>query len=407
MKKTLTMILAAATVASMSAMAMAQEVNVTDQIDAPVRMALEEAAEDVTSGSASSEEAAQPAAPQGDPSGLVFGADKNQDNAVIGETILEPGVEYRFPVSMVFEGKAFPMKEEMLKDMRLTYSKLSSTAVKTFKIEAYKDGYYLTVELKDSIPNEIVDVKYNVKLVRRDSKLSVFSQEVKFQYGYGEHNDDKINGLDKGDEIEISNASPVITKEQFERIAKVNDYRNVTLVGPSWTFEVNVTDEGTKNLLSNNAGTKEILSRFPEQEIKFFNFPDSPSFSAAGKIALDVDDIVDDFEEMHAYRFANGKLYALKTTLNEDTNMLEFRTNKLDSFIVTDKEIKDGFTVKDEVLGSTTDEENTAGKDNAGSTDKDDGKKNPSTGASDIGSAVAAAMASLAAAGFAAFKIRA
>lgn len=396
MKKTLTMILAAATVASMSASAMAQEVNVNDQIEAPVRQALEAA-------SAGSEESNGTVTPQGDPSGLIFGADKNQNNAVLGETILEPGVEYRFPVSMVFGTQNVPMTEDMLKDMRLTYSKLSSTAVKTFKIEEHKGAYYLFVEMKDSILNEVLDVKYSIKLVRRDSKLSVFNQEVKFQFGYNEHSDDIINDLDKGDEIEISNSNPVISKDQFERIAKINDYKNVTLVGPAWSFEVNVTDEGTKNLLSNNAGMKEILSKFPEQEFKFFNFPGKPSFSAAGKIALDVDDLVDEFEEMHAYRYANGKLYTLKTTLNEDTNMLEFRTNKLDSFIVTNKPIKDGYIVNSDVQGSTTEEENTNDA-SSGSTSKEDGKTNPSTGASDIGSAVAAAVASLAAAGFAAFK---
>lgn len=331
MKKTLAMILAAAAIASMSVSAMAQEANVNQQIEAPVRQALE------TAGAAESSEAA---APQGTPSGLVFGADKNRNNAVLGETTLEPGVEYRFPVSMVFGTQSVPMTEEMLKDMRLTYNKLSNTAVKTFKIDKHKGVYYLFVEMKDSISNEVVDVKYNVKLIRRDSKLSVFNQEVKFQFGYNEYNDDVINSLDKGDEIEISNSNPVISEEQFERIAKINDYRNVTLVGPSWAIQVNITDEDTKNMLSNNAGTKEILSKFPEQEFKFFNFPGTPSFSAPGKVSLDVDDLVDEFKEMHAYRFANGKLYPLKTTFNEDSNTLEFRTNRLDSFLVTNRPIK-------------------------------------------------------------------
>lgn len=338
MKKILAMLLAAATAASMSAAAMAQEVNVNTT--PPASQALEAASPAEPNGTA---------APQGDPSGLVFGADKNQGNAVLGETVLEPGVQYRFPVSMVFGAQNVPLTEDMLKGMRLTYNKLSNTAVKTFKIEEHKGVYHLFVEMKDSILNEVVNVKYNIKLVHRDSKLSVFSQEVKFHFGYSEYNDDVINNLDKGDEIIISNSNPVISQEQFERIAKINDYRNVTLVGPAWSFAVNVTDEDTKNLFSNNAGTKEILSKFPEQEFKFFNFPGKPSFSAPGKVSLDVDDLVDEFKEMHTYRFANGRLYTLKTTFNEDANTLEFRTNRLDSFLVTNKPIKDGYIINSNV----------------------------------------------------------
>lgn len=166
MKKTLAMLLAAAAATSISAAAMAQ--GASSQTEAPVQAAQVNSAPQAE------------AAPQGDPSGLTFDADKNNDNAILSETILEPGVEYKFPVNMVFGGQTVPMTEDLMKNMRLSYNKLSNTAVKTFKIEKSRDRYFLFVELKDSVPSDVTDVKYNIKLARRDdNKQVLFNQEVK------------------------------------------------------------------------------------------------------------------------------------------------------------------------------------------------------------------------------------
>lgn len=435
MKKTLSVLLAAATTMSIGVTAFAQDLNVSDIINAPIDSALSQAGEEDASSSTpedyssssstpednssssstpednsssstpednSSSSSTPEEKPEGDPSSFIFGADKENEGAVLGTTILEPGVEYKFPVSLGYGDKSFAMTDEMIKDFKFTYSKLSSNGVKTFEIKEYKGAYYLYIEVKETTPLKPVDVKYNVKLVRKSDNMAVFAQEVKFQYGFDEANGDYINGLDKGDAVEIDNNNPVITANQFDKIAKVNDYKNVTIQGPSWSFTVNVTDETTKNLVSNNAGIKEILSKLPDQEFKFFNFAGKPVFNSTGRVALDVDDIVDEFEKLYAYRYANGKLYRLNTTLNSEENTLEFRTNTLDTFVVTDKLIKDGFHVSDDVKGDTVENENNS---SSGSQD-DEGKKNPSTGASDVGSAVAAALASLAAAGFAIGKKR-
>ena len=241
-------------------------------------------------------------------------------------------------------------------------------------------------------PAKPVDVKYNVKLVRKSNNLSVFSQEVKFSYGYDESNDDYINDLDKGDIVEIDNDRPVITKEQFNKIAKLNDYKNVTLAGAGWQFTVNVTDEPTKNMVFSNAGIKEILSKLPDQDFKFFRFAGKPSFQATGKVSLDVSDVADDFAKLYTYRYADGKMYRINATFNAEDNTLNFRTNKLDTFVVTDQPIKDGFAVSDAQENTSSD-----------STNAD--KENPGTGAGDmIHAAVMAGIASLAAAGALAAK---
>ena len=180
--------------------------------------------------------------PVGEPSSLVFHSD--EDGTVLGEDLLEPGREYRFPAYVEFGGQRakVAVSDELLKDYKFNYTRVTASGVKTFKIEERKGVYYLVIETKDTTPTKPVDVKYNVKLVRKSNNISVFSQEVKFSYGYDESNDDYINDLDKGDIVEIDNNRPVITKEQFNKIAKLNDYKNVTLAGAGWQFTVNVTD---------------------------------------------------------------------------------------------------------------------------------------------------------------------
>ncbi len=330
--------------------------------------------------------------PVGEPSSLVFHSD--EDGTVLGEDLLEPGREYRFPAYVEFGGQRakVAVSDELLKDYKFNYTRVTASGVKTFKIEERKGVYYLIIETKDTTPTKPVDVKYNVKLVRKSNNISVFSQEVKFSYGYDESNDDYINDLDKGDIVEIDNNRPVITKEQFNKIAKLNDYKNVTLAGAGWQFTVNVTDEPTKNMVFSNAGIKEILSKLPDQDFKFFRFAGKPSFQATGKVSLDVSDVADDFAKLYTYRYADGKMYRINATFNAEDNTLNFRTNKLDTFVVTDQPIKDGFAVSDAQENTSSD-----------STNAD--KENPGTGAGDmIHAAVMAGIASLAAAGALAAK---
>lgn len=400
MKKTLAMLLAVASTMSVGVTAFADDVTSMEEVissssDVSIpetqTSSSEVSSSEVSSSEASSSEASSSEAeiPAVNPSAFVFGADA--DGVILGDTILEPGKEYKFPASMVFGDKTLPITEDMIKDYKFTYSKVSSNGVSTFEIDEEKGVYYLYVEIKASTPLKPVDVKYNVKLVNKSNNLSVFGQEVKFQYGYEEANGDYVNGLDKGDIVEIDNNAPVITANQFDKIAKINDYKNVTMSGSEWKFTVNVTDETTKNMVHNNAGIKDILAKFPDHDFKFYNFGGKPAFAATGRLELDVEDIVDEFSNMYVYRYADGKLYRINATFNGDENTMSFRTNKLDSFVISNKLIKDGTVVTK------------PGNDNSSSDeDKDENtdKTNPTTGASNmIDAAVMTAIASLAAAG--------
>jgi len=412
MKKAIAMLLAVSATMSLGVTALAEDVNLQDvdnssssdvsSSDVSSDTSSDNSSSDVSSEDTSSDNSSSDASsdnsssdnssssedetPVGEPSSLVFHSD--EDGTVLGEDLLEPGREYRFPAYVEFGGQRakVAVSDELLKDYKFNYTRVTASGVKTFKIEERKGVYYLIIETKDTTPTKPVDVKYNVKLVRKSNNISVFSQEVKFSYGYDESNDDYINDLDKGDIVEIDNNRPVITKEQFNKIAKLNDYKNVTLAGAGWQFTVNVTDETTKNMVFTNAGVKEIMAKYPDQDFKFFRFGGKPSFNSTGKVALDVSDIVDDYESLNLYRYANGRVYKLNASYNAADETLEFRTNKLDTFFVTDKAIKDGTVI----------DENIVSDGNSVNTDKN----NPGTGAGDmINAAVMAGIASLAAAG--------
>lgn len=403
MRKVIAMLLATTTAVSLGVTAMAEEApaEVTSETTSSEAVSSEEASSEaatevVSSEEASSEESSsfEAVMPVGEPDAFVFDAD--EDGAILGETILEPGEEYKFPAYVMISGQKVAITDELLDDYKFSYSRESRKAAETFEIDEYKGTYYLYVEAKDSTPTEEIELEYNIKLVDKSNNLSVFKQAVKFSYGYTEADGDYINDLDKGDEVEIDNNNPVITDDQFDKIARINDYKNVTLVGPSWQFTVNVTDESTKNMISSNAGIKEILSQFPDQDFKFYQFDGKPSFAATGTVELDVEDVVDDFDHMYTYRYADGKLYKLNPTYNDDDETLVFRTRTLDTFLVTNEKIADGTVIVDADVD--TDDKDT-------DSDKDTGKGNPSTGAGDmINAAVMAAIASLAAAGTVACK---
>ena len=408
MKKVLAMMLAAATTLSIGVTALADDITTLEDPtssssseESSSESSTEESSSEASSSEASSSEASSSETSSDatssdvvtdvdfkDATGIAIGAD--EDGVVLGDDILEPGTEYKFPVSMIVGGKSVKITDENIKDFKFRYSKVSTKGMSRFEIEEHKGQYYLYVESRDTMTTKPVDIKYNVKLTPKSTTLPVFSQEVKFQYGYEEMGGDYIDSLDKGDTVEIDNSNPVITASQFNKIAKINDYKNVTLAGNGWEFTVNVSDESTKNLTHSNAGIKEVLSKFPDQDFKFFTFGAKPTYSGTGKLSLDVDDIVDDFDKMYTYRYADGKLYRINATFDADENTLSFRTNKLDNFLVTNELIKDG-TVVTEV-----DNDNSSSSDKEENTDKN----NPTTGANDmINVAVMAAIASLAAAG--------
>lgn len=429
MKKILAMLLAASTVVSVGVTALADDVNsnineintsvvfedAQEDSSAPESSAPESSAPESSAPEASTPEASasESSTPESTPDttpvdpadaetilSFNFGADVDS-GFVLGTDILEPKTEYKFPVMVATKagGDAAQMTDTLMDLYKYSYNKSNTSGISKFEIDDSRGKAYLYVTTRDTVSSKLTDAKVIVKMTKKDDKTITPENTVKFQYGFDEGDHDYINDLDEGDTVEIDNARPVITASMFNKIAKINNYKNVTLSGndESWLFTVNVTDESTKNMVSNNAGVKAILAEFGNQDFKFFNFPGAPSFSATGKLELDVEDIVDDFAEMYTYRYSDGKLYKLNASFDSEENLLNFRTNKLDTFVVTDKQIKDGYVVSE---GDSDKDTSDKDEDN---TDTDADKNNPGTGAG-IDLAVMAAIASLAGAGALAVK---
>ena len=269
---------------------------------------------------------------------LVVKAD--EDGVRLEEDLLEPGERYRFPVALrTADGTEIPITDSLLEDYRFTYTRLEGKGIQQFEVEDYRGDYYLHVELADSRSSQLEDGSYRVKLLRRSDRHPVANQRLRFTYGYQELENSYLKSLEKGETVEISNAAPVLTQDQLERIAELNDYRRVTLAGEDWSYTVLLSDEEDKNFRFTNAGAKEILQKYPDQDFKFFTFSGTPSFATTGTVVLDVSDVEEAFGQLYTYRYADGRLYYIKAVPGEEEGTLTFRTRRLDTFLVTNRSL--------------------------------------------------------------------
>ena len=282
----------------------------------------------------------QIAANQPDMENLELVVEADEDGVRLEEDLLEPGEEYRFPVFLrTAAGEEISVTDELLEEYRFTYTRLEGNGIERFEVEDYRGNYYLHVELADSRSSQLEDCSYRVKLLRRSDRQPVANQRLRFTYGYQELANSYLKSLEKGETVEIDNDAPVLTRDQLERIAELNGYRRVTLAGEDWSYTVLLSDEEDKNFRFTNAGAKEILQKYPDQDFKFFTFPGTPSFATTGTVVLDVSDVEDEFGQLYTYRYADGQIYYIKAVPGEEDGTLTFRTRRLDTFLVTNRSL--------------------------------------------------------------------
>jgi len=302
--------------------------------------------------------------------------------------LLEPGKEYKFPVTIVKDGSERAFVESDLNDYRIKIeNETGASAMATFDLVKEDGKYNLVAKPVAGWPTSKTTVEYNVKyLLKRDGSV-VYTTNVKFETGYEEA---VISSIKKGDTIFVDAAAPVFTKDLLNEIAKVNDYKKVTFTNGDWEYTVNVTDMDAINLLYNTNAIKEIANKFDNQEFKFLSFPAGTSFPGTGsfKIYLSNDEADIYSKGMFLYRYIDGKLVKMPATYDSVDKAVTFETKTLGRFVLTNKEIKDGFVVVESTAGASTS--------SAASSSATDGKSNPSTGASDsVNLAVAFAIISM------------
>lgn len=141
-------------------------------------------------------------------------------------------------------------------------------------------------------------------------------------------------------------------------------------------FTVPMYKQGKVNMAYSGSADKKLVVANPDANIDFVNFLAAPSFDYNGELKF-----YGEKDELFVYGYADGKVTDLKLTWSEDDGAYILKTNKLGSYVVSDKKL--------------------ASAPATGDGDKD----NPGMGANDmVNVAVVAAVVSLAAAGAVAFK---
>lgn len=247
--------------------------------------------------------------------------------------------------------------------------------------------FELVINTREYYGTKINDVEYSLNVTGSDRPIGYFAESSHtFEVGW-DSIDDSETDIGEDGYVTISNDAPVVLKEQFSDIAKSTNYKAARFEGEDgdWTFTGRVSGMGDSNLYHNYDVLPQLVNKFPDQDYKFLNFKAGVNFPSQGEMRISADDI-DEFDNMYVYMYRNGKLTTVNATYDTGANELVFRTNYLGTFVVTNTKITDTTIVddNDNDIESETD------------SSKPDDNKNPSTGAESItGVAVTLALASL------------
>lgn len=253
------------------------------------------------------------------------------------------------------------------------------------------EKYQLILTTRGSFGTKTSEVEYSLTVTGSKSTTHAFNESSHiFEVGYQSIGDNQTD-VGEGGYITISNDYPVITKEQFEAIAKSANYKSVNIEGEDggWLYTGRVSGMGDSNFSYTYDVIPELIDKFPDQEYKFLNFQAGVNMGSTGDMRIDVSDLNDGFGDYYLYLYRNGKLTSIDHTYDSGSREVVFRTNYLGAFVITNQKITDtsvpNFTDNDD-----QDMDDTGGA----------GSGNPSTGASrSMRTAVSLGLASIAVAG--------
>lgn len=266
---------------------------------------------------------------------VSFGQSTDTDAGDLEGMRLKPGKEYRF--GLLLDGN--PITEETMKSYNIRFSvKKGGGTLNSFSLVKYSGVYKLVADVKTAWPTKATEVQYEIRILDKKTNQVLSTHTVSFETGYMEANDATINSLSYEDEIAVDPEYPVFTKSQLERIASINNYRNVTFVGNTWRYTTNVADMKDVNLVFNHNGISELLGQYPNYDFEFINFPAGPTFPINGKFEVDVNDFAEDFgNKFYVYRYLTGTLTNIPSTYDANENTLTFNTNTLGRFVISDQ----------------------------------------------------------------------
>lgn len=218
-------------------------------------------------------------------------------------------------------------------------------------------SYRLQIQTRANYGTSTTDLEYLLRVVNGPANMTFAESSHTFVVGFGEYSD----STDIGEEgsVIISNDNPVITKDQLAEIAKSANYRNVIFEAEdgNWTFKGRIAGMKSTNFSYNYDPDTDLLIKFPEQEFKFLNFPGGVNFPTTGEMRINVSDVSGDFGTMHAYLYRDGRLTAIDSTYDTNSDEIVFRTNYLGKFVITDMPITDTSIIGEEPDEDFDDEE--------------------------------------------------
>ena len=272
---------------------------------------------------------------------ITFGTDKNGAVLNINE-VLSPWQTYEFPILL----NGSPLSNEKGDQYKIRLENIKgSKAIEEIKVMRGLENYYLRVKVLPLSYVEQIPVEYKLYMTKDNNR---FSTQFAFTTGFRKVSDDYINNLSEGEDIRVTNESPLFTKEQLNRISEKNNWKKVTFTGDKWRYTANVTDKGPANFLYNYNNIESIVSKYPQNDFLFLSFPAGPQFSKS-ILEIDVSDYEESFKNgIYAYSYYNNKLTPVQCEYDSDNLTAQLTVYGLGQYVISDKPLKSA-----EISGST------------------------------------------------------
>ncbi len=277
---------------------------------------------------------------------ILDDATTHDETIALTGTTLTPGEEYDFPIQFTIGASTMTATPTNSADYKFTANfTTGSSAMTSAKIEENDAGnLVLRLTCKSSYSTKMTSVTVALKAIYKNtsaSALSITAPTYSFKVGWKTIADADLP-QSAGDYVSVLPETPVFTKSQLNKIAKLNNYKNVTFASDDWEFTTNITDMDGVNMIYNSASIKEVATKFQDQELRFLNFPAATQFEMSGKMKIFVSDYYDDFNgNFFVYRYVNGKLAKINAVYDSNDESLNFNTNTLGRFVITDQAITD------------------------------------------------------------------
>lgn len=269
--------------------------------------------------------------------GIFLGTDENGVNILNDR--LRPGEDYYFPVLVAVDGAPPAQLTSQDLDRNRLEARVSvgGKTIAAVSVEEKNGLAYLLVTPGSTGTTGELSATLRINYRSKDSQQNITVTPV-LRVGYYPMPDDHITNLDPGEFLSLDNVSPLVAPYQWEMLAKLNDYREVTLQGMGWRFAVNTANLGKRNMVVAHQPVMSLVQKYPDHQMYFLGFPGEPDFEVKGKFYLDVTDIADDYNhDFFLYRCAFDKVYPLTYEYDRDAGEIMFRPSQLSTYLVSDR----------------------------------------------------------------------